>query len=180
VWFTDSNYGRWDHPVGVARPFELGFQGVYRVPAGDGPCALVVDRDEFEQPNGLCFSPDESTLYVSDLDHVKKFTIHDDGTLSAATIFHEHMGSGDGEYHGNPDGMRCDEHGNIWVAARDGIWVIDPAGQLLGILETPEICANLTWGGADGRTLYACTSTTVRSVRTRVRPAIWPVPGGAR
>ncbi len=180
VWFTDSNYGRWDHLVGVARPFELGFQGVYRVPAGGGPCALVVERAEFQQPNGLCFSPDESPLYVSDLDNVKKFTIHDDGTLSAATILHHGMGSSDENYRGSPDGMRCDELGNIWVAARDGIWVIDPAGQLLGIIETPEICANLTWGGVDGRTLYTSTSTTVRAVRTRVRPAVWPLPGGAR
>ena len=167
VWFTDSNYGRWKHVVGVERPFELGFQGVYRVPPGGGDTELVVARDEFEQPNGLCFSPDESVLYVDDVDDLKAFDVRSDGTLGPARIVCSGMGSAGAET-GNPDGMRCDEQGNVWVTARDGIWVFDPAGELLGIIRTPEVCANLTWGGDDWRTLFLCTSTTVRTLRTRV------------
>jgi gluconolactonase len=165
VWFTDSNYGRWEHAVGVARPFELGFQGVFRVPPGGGDTELVVARDEFEQPNGICFSPDESTLYVDDLDDLKAFDVHPDGTLGPARVLQRGMGSVDA---GSPDGIRCDERGNLWATARDGIWVIDPRGELLGIIRTPEICANLTWGGDDWRTLFLCTSTTLRSLRTTV------------
>lgn len=179
VWFTDSDYGRWDHVVGVARRSELGFRGVYRVPPGGGPTELVVDRDEFEQPNGICFSPDESVLYVDDLDDVKAFDVRPDGTLSEARVLHRGMGSPEIPGTGNPDGIRCDERGNLWVAARDGIWVLDPAGELLGILLTPEVCANLTWGGDDFRTLYLCTSTTVRTIRTKVASAPAARPGGA-
>ena len=51
---------------GVERPRQLGFQGVYRVPPGGGAPQLLVDRYMFDQPNGLCFSPDEQRLYVND------------------------------------------------------------------------------------------------------------------
>ena len=67
IYFSDPDYGRWDHAVGVKRPFVLGFHGVYRVPPGGGDVQLVVEQDTFDQPNGLCFSPDESRLYVNDL-----------------------------------------------------------------------------------------------------------------
>jgi len=66
IYFTDPNYGRWPVAVGVARECELDFQGVFRVPPGGGDAELVVAEKEFEQPNGLCFSPDESILYVND------------------------------------------------------------------------------------------------------------------
>jgi gluconolactonase len=168
VWFTDSDYGRWDHVVGVARPFELGFQGVYRVPPGGGPTRLVVAKDEFDQPNGLCFSPDESVLYIDDVTGIKAFDVHADGTLSPPRVVHAGMG---GTGRGDPDGMRCDEQGNLWCTGPDGIWVFAPDGELLGVVETPEICANLTWGGDDWRTLFICSSTTVRSIRTRVASA---------
>ena len=59
-WFTDPNYGRWPGDFGCERPCDLDFQGLFRVPAGGGDCELVVDPREFDQPNGLCFSPDES------------------------------------------------------------------------------------------------------------------------
>ncbi|MBO9577596.1 MAG: SMP-30/gluconolactonase/LRE family protein [Microbacteriaceae bacterium] len=167
VWFTDSNYGRWRHVVGVERPFELGFQGLYRVPSGGGEAQLMAPRDEFEQPNGLCFSPDESVLYVDDVDDLKAFDVRADGALGPARVIRSGMGNA-GSDTGSPDGMRCDERGNVWVTARDGVWVFDPAGELLGIIRTPEVCANLTWGGDDWRTLFLCTSTTVRTLRTLV------------
>ncbi len=65
IYFTDPYYGRMPG-FGVERPRELGFQGVFRVPPHGGELQLVVDRDLFEQPNGLCFSPDEKLLYVND------------------------------------------------------------------------------------------------------------------
>lgn len=171
VYFTDPDYGRWDHAVGVARPFELGFHGVYLVPPGGGPTQLVVGRDEFDQPNGLCFSPDESVLYINDLEGIRAFDVADDGTLGNGRTFHTGMGDTAIPGNGNPDGMRCDELGNVWCTARGGVWVLDPNGELIGIIETPETSANLTWGGDDWRTLFVCTSTTVRTLRTLVGPA---------
>ena len=87
VYFTDPNYGRWDVPVGVGRKCELDFQGVYRVPPGSagpggGDCELVVAEKEFEQPNGLAFSPDESILYVNDRRDLKAFDVAPDGSRS--------------------------------------------------------------------------------------------------
>ena len=171
VYFSDPDYGRWDHPVGVHRKFELGFQGVFLVPAGGGATRLVVAKDEFDQPNGLCFSPDESVLYINDLHGVRAFDVASDGSLSRPRTLHEGMGDTENPGRGNPDGMRCDELGNIWCTARGGVWVLSPAGDLLGIIETPETTANLTWGGDDFRTLFLCTSTSVRTLRTLVGPA---------
>ncbi|MBA3428630.1 MAG: SMP-30/gluconolactonase/LRE family protein, partial [Actinobacteria bacterium] len=74
ILFSDPWYGRM--PVfGVERERELGFQGVYRIASGGGEPELVCDRDEFDMPNGLCFSPDESLLYINDTSraHIKVF-----------------------------------------------------------------------------------------------------------
>jgi gluconolactonase len=171
IYFSDPDYGRWDHAVGVARPFELGFHGVYRVAPGGGPAELVVGEHELDQPNGLCFSPDESILYIDDLDGVRAYDVAPDGSLGTGRVLHAGMGDTRIPGDGNPDGMRCDEAGNIWCTARGGIWVLTPTGRLLGVIETPETSANLTWGGDDGHTLFVCTSTTVRTLRTRVRAA---------
>ena len=66
IYFTDPDYGRWNDWIGCKREFVREFKGVYRVPPGGGDVELVVEPGEFEQPNGLCFSPDESLLYVND------------------------------------------------------------------------------------------------------------------
>ncbi len=83
IYFSDPWYGRM--PVyGVERPRQLGFQGVYRVPPGGGAPKLVVDRHLFDQPNGLCFSPDERLLYVNDTVQalIRVFDVKADGTLA--------------------------------------------------------------------------------------------------
>jgi sugar lactone lactonase YvrE len=66
----------------AARERELGFQGVYRIPPDGGDPELVVDRDEYEQPNGLCFSPDKSLLYVNDTAkaRIKVYDVNADGS----------------------------------------------------------------------------------------------------
>lgn len=180
VYLTDPDYGRWDDPVGVARPRELGFTGLFRVRPG-GDVELAAPPDAFDQPNGLCLSPDESTLYVDDLHGAYALDVAPDGSLGAARTLVTGMDGADG---GAPDGMKCDADGNVWCAAGGGVWVVEPTGRVLGVLETPEVVANLAWGGDDLRTLFLCTSTTVRAVRTRVPAA--PLPyhaatyGGAR
>ncbi len=171
VYFTDPDYGRWDDPVGVARPRDLDFTGLFRVRPGS-PVELAAPPDTFDQPNGLCFSPDESELYVDDVAGIRAFDVAPDGNLGPARAFCEGMSSGAAD--GAPDGMKCDADGNVWCAARGGVWVIDPDGRVLGVVETPEIVANLTWGGDDLRTLFLCTSTTVHALRTRVRAARLP------
>src|SRR6201987_4490248 len=88
IYFSDPWYGRM--PVyGVERPRQLGFQGVYRVPQGGGDPQLLVDRNLFDQPNGLCFSPDERQLYVNDTVRalIRVFDVREDASLGPDRIF---------------------------------------------------------------------------------------------
>jgi gluconolactonase len=174
IYFTDPDYGRWNDWIGQERNRLLGFQGVYRL-ATDGALQLVVARDEFEQPNGLCFSPDVRLLYINDSARclVKVFEVAGDGSLANGRLFAEGIGTGVVK-EGNVDGMECDEYGNVWVTGPEGVWVLTPAGEPLGVVRTPEVVGSLAWGGEDLRTLLLTTSTTVHVVRTRVGPAPLP------
>ena len=173
IYFSDPWYGRM--PVyGVERPRELGFQGVYRVPPGGGEPQLLVDRHLFEQPNGLCFSPDERQLYVNDTVRalIRVFDVRADGALGPERIFASGIRS---ELEpGVPDGMKCDSAGNVWVTAPGGIWVYSRSGAHLGKVRVPELVANLHWGKSDWRTLFMCATHSLYAVRTKIGPHIEP------
>jgi gluconolactonase len=165
IYFTDPTYGRM--PVfGLERPQELDFQGVYRVARDRG---LHCEANDFSQPNGLCLSPDEKTLYVNDTTraHIRSFDVEADGSLSRSRTFAQRIGSGDYD-EGVVDGMKCDEHGNVYVTGPRGIWVFNPRGTHLGVIRMPEIAGNLNWGGPDWRDLYCCCSTSIYRVRMKV------------
>ena len=173
IYFSDPWYGRM--PVfGVERPRELGFQGVYRVPPGGTGAQLLVAPDEFEQPNGLCFSPDERLLYVNDTGKtlIRVFDVAPDGSLSKGRVFAASIRSETEP--GVPDGMKCDARGNVWVTAPGGLWVYAPSGDLIGKLDVPEPVANLAWGGRDFRTLFITASRSVYAVETKVGPRLEP------
>jgi gluconolactonase len=174
IYFSDPSYGRVPG-FGVEREQDLSFQGVYRIPADGGEAELAVTEDEFEQPNGLCFSPDESLLYINDSPRalIRVYDVQADGTLANGRLFFEGIGSGAIE-EGIPDGMKCDERGNIWVTGPAGVWVISGAGEHLGVIEVPENVGNLAWGGTDWRTLWMPSSTSLYRVRTKVGPAPLP------
>jgi gluconolactonase len=168
IYFSDPTYGRM--PVyGEERPQDLAFQGVYRIPPGGGPVQLVAG--DFTQPNGLCFSPDGSILYVNDSGvlHVRRFQVQDDGTLSGGEVLIDGIGSPDDFEGGICDGMKCDEQGNVWVTGPGGIWVVDPDGEHLGTVEVPEHTGNLNWGGPGWNILYVPASTSVYRFATKVR-----------
>jgi gluconolactonase len=170
IYFSDPWYGRM--PVfGLERERDLGFQGVYRIPPGGGDVELVVAEDEFDQPNGLCFTPDEARLYINDTPraHIKVFDVQSDGSLANGRMFFEGIGSGVIE-EGIPDGMKCDERGNIWVTGPGGIWVISPEGEHLGVLTVPENTGNLAWGGPGWKWLFIPSSTSVYRIETKVGP----------
>ena len=124
------------------------------IPPGGGQeeLTLVVGQDEFEMPNGLCFSPDESLLYINDTPgaFINVYDVAADGSLSNGRRFAEGIGDGDLEKGGLVDGMKCDEQGNIWVTGPDGVWVIGSDGEHLGVVEIPESVGNLAWGGPTG------------------------------
>jgi gluconolactonase len=177
IYFSDPWYGRMPG-FGLERERDLGFQGVYILrpgfTPGDEP-ELAVAEDEFEMPNGLCFSPDESLMYINDTPraHIKVFDVASDGTLSNGRMFFENIGSGVIE-EGIPDGMKIDERGNVWVTGPRGVWVISPEGEHLGVVEVPENTGNMAWGDEDWRSLYIPSSTSLYRIRTKVGPARLP------
>lgn len=166
AYFSDPSYGRM--PVfGVERPQELDFRGLFRI-APDR--RLHLEADDFDQPNGLCFSPDERLLYVNDTPrvHIRVFEVAADGALRHGRVFAD--GIGDGVIaNGVVDGMKCDERGNIYVTGPRGIWVFDAQAKHLGVIRMPEHTANLNWGGRGWNELYCTCSTSLYRVRMKVR-----------
>jgi gluconolactonase len=180
IYFTDPWYGRM--PVyGVERPRPLGFQGVYRVPpggGGGGSPELLVDRMLFEQPNGICFSPDERLLYVNDTAQalIRVFGVQPDGRLDAGRVLASGISSPNEA--GVPDGMKCDARGNVWVTAPGGVWVYSPRGEHIGRVRVPEVVGNLCWGGEDWRSLLLTASRSLYRVTTKVGPRPEPYMSG--
>ncbi|WP_136660714.1 isochorismatase family protein [Nitratireductor sp. XY-223] len=171
IYFTDPTYGRMPY-FGVERPTQQGFQGVYMLPAdhrpGDEP-VLASDRYTFTQPNGLCFSPCERWMWVNDTEqaNIRMFDVADDGRLTNGRVFAS--GIKDTLKPGVPDGMKADIKGNVWVTAPGGVWVYSFDGQLIGKIAVPELVANIHWGDDDWQTLFMCASTSLYSVRTKIR-----------
>ena len=167
VLFTDPTYGRM--PVfGVPREPELAIRGVYRVRPDSGDLQLLAD--DFEQPNGLCFSPGESLLYVNDTAraHVRVFEVGNDGWLQNGKVFAENISADEECSDGLVDGMKVDELGNLYVTGPGGIWVFSPDGTRLGTLFVPEQVSNMNWGDQDWKTLYVTASTSVYRIRMKV------------
>jgi gluconolactonase len=167
IIFTDPTYGRMPG-FGLEREQDLDFQGVYRLPSGGGDLELLVD--DFKQPNGLCFSPDESLLYINDTDraHIRVFDVGANHALSNDRVFAENIGDGDLAKGGLVDGMKADERGNIYVTGPDGVWVFGTDGEHLGTIEVPESVGNINWGDDDWRSMYIPASTSVYRVRMKV------------
>ncbi len=168
IYFTDPGYGRmarWN--VKNPREQDLDFQGVYRLGV-DGEVRLLVD--DFMQPNGLCFSPDETALFIADSEamHLRRFSVDDDGLLSGGDVILGDIGSLEDTWAGIPDGMKCDELGNIWVTGPGGIWVVTPEGEHLGTIEVPEHTGNLNWGGPSWNVLYIAAASSIYRFETRV------------
>ena len=166
VYFTD--------PMTFNVESDLDFCGVYRVSPDLGSIHLLV-RD-FVLPNGLCFSPDESILYVNDSRqrHIRAFDVEANGLLALATdrIFCTMTG----ERPGNPDGMKVDVEGNVYCTGPGGIWILDNLGTHLGTILTAAPVTNIAWGDPTWSTLYITTRHTLARIQLKI-PGI-PVPRG--
>lgn len=164
VYFTDPPYGI--QPAEREQPVN----GVYRILA-DGALELLVD--DFDRPNGLAFSPDESVLYIDDSPrrHVRAFDVQPDGSLANSRI----IADMDHPQPGSPDGMKIDAEGHLYVTGATGVWVFEPDGELLGVVVTPERPANCAWGDDDRQSLYITAQTSLYRVRTKVAGARRPV-----
>ncbi|MEY8831214.1 SMP-30/gluconolactonase/LRE family protein [Sedimentitalea sp. XS_ASV28] len=169
VWFTDPTYGRISNFEGYRKTPEQQCRNVFRL-SPDGDLRVVVS--DFNQPNGLCFSPDEKTLYIAE-----SGSSHDDSVPSVIRRFAVE----DGELHeqgpmaeidnGLPDGMRCDVLGNLWSSAADGVHCFARDGTLLGKILVPQVVSNLCFGGPDGQRMYITATRAVYRVFVDVQGA---------
>jgi gluconolactonase len=165
IYFTDPTYGR-SRVFGKEREPELDFQGVFRIsPTGTLNCVA----DDFNQPNGLCFSIDEQILYINDTPAalIRCFDALPNGMLVNGRIFAQNIGNGNLEG-GVVDGMKIDASGNLYVTGPNGIWLFNKEGDHLGIIEMPEHTANFNWGGDNWNELYCCCSKSIYRLKLKI------------
>ena len=168
VWFTDPTYGIDSDYEGNKSEREQAGNHVYRVDARTG--AMTIVADDFVQPNGIAFSPDESLLYIVDTGrshkkdgpaHIRKFAVQADGKLKDKGLFADSTS-------GFFDGLRLDDQGRIWTSTSDGVHCYNPDGTLIGKILVPEVVANVCFGGPKRNYLYICGTTSLYAVRLPV------------
>ena len=159
IWFSDPPYG--------IRPEEQEQPACYLFRL-DPDGGLEVVADDFIKPNGLCFSPDEQTLYVSDTanerHHIRRFQVGAGGRLAGGEVLLTVTP-------GKSDGFRVDRAGRIWTSAGDGVWVVSPTGVVLARIPVPEAPANLCFGGGPVQDRLFITART-RLYALAVEPGI--------
>lgn len=178
IWFTDPGYGILMNYEGHKAKFDLD-TNVYRLDPES--CEATVVADDFARPNGLCFSPDESLLYIVDTgrsdgpDHPANIRVFD---VDGATLKNNRLFVDMGE--GMADGIRADLDGNIWAAAGwagegyDGVHCYAPDGTRIGQIHLPSICANLCFGGKKKNRLFMATSQSLFSLYVETTGAQTP------
>ncbi len=163
IYFTDPVSGR-SEGYGVPREPELDFSGVYKFDPKSGELKLLID--DFEKPNGLCFSRDEKRLFINDSNrsHIRVFDINGDGHLSNDSVWAETLSAG----RGVADGMKIDQEDNIYCCGPGGIHLFDKIGESLGVIKLPEQVANLCFGDDDLQSLYVTASTSLYRLRVNI------------
>jgi len=162
IWFTDPGYGLLSEYEGAKREPELPMR-VYRIDPGTHKGEVVVE--DMERPNGLCFAPDESLLYIADSSQRREIRVYEvvDNKLRNGRVFADLAPC-------YPDGIRCDVDGNIWSSAGwsgapdEGVRIYAPDGDLIGKIALPEVCANLTFGGRKRNRLFFTASQSLYSL----------------
>jgi gluconolactonase len=175
IWFTDPSYGIMGDHEGLRQESEMP-RRVYRIDGQTGKITVV--SDEFDQPNGLCFSPDEKKLYITDTgEHpsIRVYDVTEDGKLTNSKMFHD-FSDAEG---GISDDIRADEDGNIWSAGGwsknplfNGVLVLEPNdGAPIGRIVLPETAGNLCFGGHgyEHNRLYIAAGTSIYAIDTNAR-----------
>jgi gluconolactonase len=181
IWFTDPTYGLLIEHEGFATGEPELHSNVYIIDPKTGK--LTIAADDFNQPNGLCFSPDEKKIYITDTgvgdfaasgpqhSWIRVFDVSDDNKLTNGQVFHDLKDTG-----GLSDDIRVDVEGNLWSAGGwapnknfNGVSVYAPDGTPIGRIVLPEVAANLCFGGRGHNTLYIAASTSIYAIDVNTR-----------
>jgi gluconolactonase len=175
VWFSDPPFGIAGNYEGNAATPELP-QNVYRVDGETGQASVVAS--DLRGPNGLCFSPDETKLYVVESRATPNRLIRVCDVIEGRKLVNDRVFVDAGP--GTPDGLRSDIDGNLWcgwgmgTTELDGVFIYSPEGKLIGCIHLPERCANLCFGGAKRNRLFMAASKSLYSLYVNTQGA----PGG--
>ncbi|HUI30546.1 MAG TPA: SMP-30/gluconolactonase/LRE family protein [Candidatus Acidoferrales bacterium] len=155
IFFTDPPF---NVPSGQSR--ELSFAGIYRIsPAGS---VRLLDSS-LSLPNGICFSNDESKLYINDSQAriVYVWDVVDDSVLANKQVFATIRPTG------YADGMKFDSSGNLFCAGPLGVWVFSSNGSCVDtiLIPSPDVASNCNWGDHDRKTLYITAGKTLYRIR---------------
>lgn len=165
VYFTDPSFR-------APKPQPQDKLGVYYA-AADGKVTRLVDS--LPNPNGVILSPDEKTLYVVPTGQAEMmaYPVTAPGQLGEGKVFCT-LKQPDGVQNTGGDGLSVDTKGNLYITSRLGVQVFDPAGKLLGVIELPQQPANVTFGGPEGKTLYATARTSLYAVPLETKGHVFP------
>ncbi len=158
IYFTDPPYGVDEEER------ELSFSGVYRL-SPDGDLSLLTKS--FTRPNGICLSPNDSTLYVNDSQEtlIRAYDVTESGDISNGRQF---AAPTDEDAQGSTDGMKVDAEGNLYTTGPGGVWVYGPDGTQRARIAVPKAPTNLAFGGPDRKTLYITARPHVYRVPVNV------------
>jgi gluconolactonase len=180
IWFSDPPFGIGGHYEGDKASPELP-HSVYRIDPQGGKLQLVLD--DLSGPNGLCFSPDESSLFVVEgrAQPNRLVWAYDVTAQGKLTNKRKHI---DADGPGALDGIKCDIDGNLWcgwgsngspsadASKLDGVMVFNPQGKPIGHIHLPERCANLCFGGLKRNRLFMASSHSLYSIFVETQGAV--------
>ena len=170
VYAKDGSFYFTDPPFGLVGrdndpQKDLKFNGVFRFYKGK----LQLLISDIATPNGIAFSPDFKTLYITDAAGPKrrwmKYDVQPDGTVANPRVFADASASKES---GTTDGMKVDQAGNVYATGPGGIWIMTQDGKHLGTIKLPETPSSMAFGGADFKTVYITARTSVYKVQVKV------------
>lgn len=173
VWFSDPTYGIDSHYEGHRAAPELASCDVYRLDLVTGEVRAVVT--DMLRPNGLCFSPNEDFLYVSETGRthdpacepaIRAYPLDAAGRVGGGRLFAR---SPNGFF----DGFRADTAGNVWASNADAVCVYAPDGTHIGSIPVPEMISNLCFGGPKRNRLFITAQTSLYAIYVNAHGAGW-------
>jgi gluconolactonase len=169
IWFTDPDYGIIADYEGQIQEREQKRANVYRLDAQTGQLRVVAD--DFDHPNGIAFSNDESELFIADSGgtesaqgprHIRRFKLNDQGDgLKDLGVFARCSA-------GFFDGFRIDNQDRLWTSCAEGVQCFNKSGQLIGKVHVPEMVSNVAFGGLMRNRLFICGTTSLYSVYLKI------------